>query len=539
MQYRVIICDDEAYIASSTAMLLQLQVQRELDVHVFNAPADALACIQHAKVDLLILDICMPGMDGIELMKRARGLWPACQIILLTAHSHFDYVFEANRHENVSYVLKREGHGVLLAEVEKAFDRLGAVTEREKLLRAAKQRVDSSLPYLQRELLLDLVHGISYAPEALARLQRELSLSVDLAQPFSLYLLLLQDYPKDEMFLKREERMGMLLSMDAPYRPDGVNVLSATLDGQRLLCLAQRAGGGAVAPVQLEGMLENMQQAVYAQLGIPLSCVYTPELRDWRDLSAQYERASLLQASMAMGGGAMWLLPSDAAPESTERMDVRYAARARGWRHAFENGDPQADALLSALLAPLRAARSLTDLPAMEMYANLSLQVGAALRAAQLSGDADLLMRRLYDARTHADPQAAAAFIEGLVARIRSGRRDDAHTTMCSTVERVCDYVKAHLGDDVSLSRLADHAGVNASYLSRLFKKATGENLIVYISEQKMAYARRELEKPDVRIQDISHALGFFSPAYFSFFFKKNAGLTPSEFREGRLREKS
>jgi AraC-like DNA-binding protein len=81
------------------------------------------------------------------------------------------------------------------------------------------------------------------------------------------------------------------------------------------------------------------------------------------------------------------------------------------------------------------------------------------------------------------------------------------------------------------------HAGINASYLSRLFHQARGETLIAYVTAVKMDHAYRLLRDPDMRMQRISQSLGFQNPAYFSFFFKKNAGLTPSEYRSRNLHE--
>lgn len=71
MLLRILIVDDESYIADSTAMLLDNSLERETDIQVFYDAEDALARMKRVKTDILVTDIRMPGMDGMELTRRA------------------------------------------------------------------------------------------------------------------------------------------------------------------------------------------------------------------------------------------------------------------------------------------------------------------------------------------------------------------------------------------------------------------------------------------------------------------------------------
>jgi len=74
---------------------------------------------------------------------------------------------------------------------------------------------------------------------------------------------------------------------------------------------------------------------------------------------------------------------------------------------------------------------------------------------------------------------------------------------------------------------------VNASYLSRVFKQETGSNIKDYIWELRLKRACELLRRPDIRINEIGMQLGFQTPSYFSYFFKKGTGKTPREYRDG------
>lgn len=528
--YQAIVCDDESYIANSTAMLLRMRPEWDLDVTICTTPQSALHRIQAGRVDLLVADICMPGVSGLDVMRAALGLWPMCQVILLTAHSQFDYVYDAIQHENVSYILKCDGHEALLEAAGRCLERLNSAARQEMVVERAREQARSALPYLQREYVLDLVHGVSYTREQRDRVRRELSLPLDLEESFSGWLMLLEVYK--DTFLERSQRMHLILSALSRYLPETARLLSVPLDSQRTLCLAQTEAGEAFPSVQLEGILESLQQASYDQMALPFSVAYCQEIKGFRELPACYARMNLVKASMAVGQENMWLMEArERGIKKPPLLDGQYVVNARLWRHAFENGDPGADGMLERLLAPLRTAPSFQDPVAMEMYLQLALQIVQLIRNGQ-GEEETVSASRLMRADQHESPAAAALALKDAVNAIRAGRRETSSTSIRETVEKVSGYIKEHLREDISLTRLAEYAGVNTSYLSRIFRKATGETLIHYVSAVKMDHAYTLLRDRKARIQQISQELGFLTPAYFSYFFKKNAGCTPSEYRE-------
>lgn len=536
MAYQVVICDDEHYIAQTTAMMLKTQDGLELDVHVFTSPGDASARLRRAKVDLLIADIQMPGVSGLALMREAAALWPMCQVILLTAHSEFEYVYEAIQHEHVTYVLKSAGHEALLGAVYKAVQNLAKSLHHEALLSQARQQVEDTLPYLRRELIMDLVHGVPYTAEAIHTAASRLRLSIDMARPMAMALLLMKPTPQDIPFWERSERWGYVFSLLNRYASPRAEIWPVQVDAYRAVCLVQ---GKAPTPAtwHLEGLLESAQHAAEGA-GLCFSAVFSQNVQSWLDLRRRYEQMQYVQASMAAGDADMWLLSLEREPlEPTPlRMDSAYASKARLWRHMFENGDPGADGMFNALLAPMHAFASIQNAQFMEMYTTLALQVVLILRGGSIDPPAsDISIQLLLSAQAHGTPETAAAYLGQTVGRIRRARQAITSDSAQRIVDRVVRYIKAHLSDDISLTQLAEHAGVNTSYLSRVFRRLTGSTLVQYIAAEKMHQAYTLLKDKDTRMQEISRSLGFYSPTYFSYFFKKHAGISPSEWRERQM----
>lgn len=139
----VLVVDDESFIANSITALLQCQNQWELDVYKAYSGEEALVLMRNMRVDILITDIRMPGMDGLELCHLTQSLWPECIRILLTAYQDFSFAHKAIRDGIDSYLLKTESDESILAEFGRAISRFQKKQERfTQDLPAKKYRPD-------------------------------------------------------------------------------------------------------------------------------------------------------------------------------------------------------------------------------------------------------------------------------------------------------------------------------------------------------------------------------------------------------------
>ena len=94
------------------------------------------------------------------------------------------------------------------------------------------------------------------------------------------------------------------------------------------------------------------------------------------------------------------------------------------------------------------------------------------------------------------------------------------------------DYIEMKMGEDISLTRIADALHVHKGYLCRVFREETGINLVSYIRERKVAEAKKMLESTGLKVYEIAEILGYQSPQYFTMVFKKESGLSPNDYRK-------
>lgn len=116
-------------------------------------------------------------------------------------------------------------------------------------------------------------------------------------------------------------------------------------------------------------------------------------------------------------------------------------------------------------------------------------------------------------------------------ARLDNQMLTGGHAPPSSAVERARAYIVRHVNRDLSLQEVADHVGMNAAYLSVLFKEETGETYIKFLTRYRMELAKMLLRK-GMKVQEVSERVGYHTYRHFSEVFKKCTGLTPGQFRD-------
>jgi two-component system response regulator YesN len=120
-------------------------------------------------------------------------------------------------------------------------------------------------------------------------------------------------------------------------------------------------------------------------------------------------------------------------------------------------------------------------------------------------------------------------FVSDIVFRLTE---EQSSTLTNHAVSRIAEYIDQHLDEDLSLTRLAEVGGFNASYLSRLFKQTYRINILEFIFQRRIQYAKKLLETSNLMIQEIAVKTGYQSANSFARMFRKATGYSPAEYRE-------
>jgi two-component system response regulator YesN len=547
---RLLLVDDEKEILDWLYELFQEAPDLELDVYKALSGYEALDILARTKIDIVVSDIKMPGMGGLQLFEQIRSRWPLCRVVFLTGYNEFDYVYAAIKYEGVSYLLKTEEDEVILGEVKKAIADLEKSAQNRELMERVRRYMEEARPFLQRGLILSLILDPSRGAALTQAMLDELGIPLKRERPVLLAAGRFDRFPDKatpafgfrmaaSLTVKAEELMGGNFAFASMIHQSNIDVVWL------LQPKTEERAAAAYVPL-LAGALEALQDYSRAALGLPVSFVYATTYSGWEQIEESYATLSqLINASAGMGEElllnelnftGLYGRPEpsgDAAP----LIAARKSLETKALPGLLERGDREAFLpAISPALDALGQARGRNNGAALELYyAVATMLLGHINRrnlADRLPAGTDL--GKLMRADAHAAWQEAAEYLHGVAAALFELQRGAQEKNVNDSVDRVKQYIREHLGEDLSLVRLAEISYFNPSYLSRLFKQATGQNLTDYIAALRIERAKAMLSGHG-RISDISLAIGFESQHYFSRFFKKFTGFTPQEFRESLI----
>ncbi|MFC5403386.1 response regulator transcription factor [Cohnella soli] len=543
--HRVLIVDDEPLIVHGLVDFLAQQEHWALEVYGALSAEEALALLGKHRMDIVVSDIGMPEMDGLELQKRIIRQWPKCKVIFLTGFNDFDYVQEAMRHQGVDYVLKAEGDDAVVRALEKAIEQIGEEIRKEELVAQADKQLKLALPSLQRELLSHILQGDQHAITKLEKLFAELNVPLAADAPVLMAMVRVDHFGRFHSIYDRSLLIYSIRNIAQEILTSSVRLVSVELDRSRTMWLMQLAGTDEIGglreniPQYIGGCLELIQMTCRDLLDTPLSFIMKRTSVRWErsaDLYEEYNR--LLSRGLGMGSEFLWVYDegsSEAASGSARapfnsgqlrsRIDLMTLYLQNGQKEAFDG----------ALAEVIRDGDRYEGDPAIRQEIYYSLVPMYLTQLNRLSGEE---RERLFDIDrltglgAHVSWKEAMAYLQELSGAIFAESRGGMEQEENVVVQKVQRYVREHLGDDLSLVAIGDVIGHNSKYLSRLYKKATGEDLSSYISGMKLKKAQEMLKDTQMKIYEVSAAIGFLSEPYFYRYFRKATGMTPQEYRD-------
>jgi len=544
--YKILVVDDEDYLVDGVTTLLRETEGPELDVYSAYTAFEALDWLERTKIDVVLSDIHMPGMDGLELQRRIAERWPDCKVIFLTGYDDFEYAKTALQRQAVDYILKTEGDAAIVGAVRKAIESIDNDQRLEELVREAEHQRRALRPVLQREFWLDLLaYGAAGGARDLAEPFAELGIGLSPDEPV---LLLLGEIDRWSEGLSRGDK-ALILYAAANISEEivgrGANVHVCTYDRNKLVWFVQPDRRTAFATDReeevwgrlakfIQGSMETVQTTFRKLLRHTLSVVVAREAVPWKDAAEKYESLKLL-FNRGLGTREELLLSEDV--KVTGEADAG-AAMPTGWRTKLGelsdrlSGGQRDDYFAQYYPFMENAGRSATfRLAAFYGVADRLLDCLERNRLLErAANELDLVRITSYerhDSWAEATSQLASAAEWSFAAREETKLRQEEQLVL-----RLEQHIRAHLSEDLSLVRLGELVALNPVYLSRVYKQLTGRNLTDTIMEAKLERAKELLGKTDKLIQDITKEVGFESPAYFTRFFKKYVNLSPQQYRD-------
>jgi len=510
--YKVLLADDEKLdLEGMRAFIPWTDLGMEIVAGVMNG-FDACKVLDTEKVDILVTDVRMPNMTGLELARRALEMSKDIKIIFVSGYQDFSYVKQALSLNAVNYVLKPMDDQELIDSLLKVRDVLDQEQERQN---AYGQMV----PIVKNEYLLQLLEGTSN-DKTIEVLNQEYEMS-----HFA--------YPGLAAVIEVDDLSWKLIDETRPEQDEIQQVVSickgfgiqhiCKISKSRVALLIEQSDQD-VLPLKIVNRV-NEQHSFSITAGVGELCDSINEL------STSYRQAvEALDLKMFYGKG-MVIGHGEVRP--AEKEDVKHL-------------DAKLEALFVAMSGYelVRIHDELDDL--FQVAKNLKSKFTLRNYALYIVMKLDNYLQRTnenvfqllgmelnnYDIIMQFETiNDIHVWLRRRVYEISETLQANKHKKNWKLIKQIIDYMKERTNDNITLRDLAEQFSLSPNYLGLIFKEETGKNFSEYFIQLRMEKSCELLKTTNMKIYEIADQVGYRHLPYFSKQFKEMYGMTPLEFR--------
>lgn len=541
-KYKLLVVDDEPVISDGLRELFAGALGADFEVKNCFHPKRALEIFSYFRPDLVVSDVKMPKMTGIEMAGRMRKLKPELRVLFLSGYDEFELVYSAIRQEADDYILKTEGDGAILGAVQK----MAEVIRREKLFmeeyESARSRAAYMEPVFRQQALVRLLDGSVASDREFRTLMEGLKAPIPEHGRLLMAVGVIRERAEPgmqeniletvEQMLRRawgEVKLGELYKVI--YRDSLVWLMETE----------ERELGALIFVTILE-----IQKLIAQKLALTMSFCIAQESVRWSGLKQKYGELRSCLRRQSISEESSVILENREEPPAVKfngedaKLEQSFGLLTKKlglWEELlFQESFQEFRAGLEECLAAIAGARR-HSMYALELYYSVGRMLISYINRknirAELAGRIQLM--ELFDPGSFCSWEEAAGYLRALTEALAELCELADRNTIITAAERIKSHILSHLSEDLSLTAVGRAVGFSPVYLSRIFKQCEGVGLREYIEEQRMEQGLRLIQNSRLKIYEVAGLCGYQNPAYFIKIFKAHYGVTPQEYREGKI----
>ena len=530
--YKIMLADDEGIVIDSLKFIIEKEFGDICIIEYAKTGRSVIELAESFRPDIAIMDIQMPGINGIDAMKEIRQTNSSTVFIVMSAYDKFDYAKEAIKLGVLEYITKPMEKTKIITALQKAMEMIDREKEKRSNELLVKEKLETVVPIIESGLI---------------------------------YNILLQEH-----FVEDIENYKSILGIKQKYAYMIAVVCGDEQDGNHM---TNAVGSGVKMQKHYQEVRESLKECFQCIVGTVLAnklAVLVPYERDSMDYN---ERIELIEKAREL------------TRRMRKRLDISFRIGIGGAKEFHEMSESYSEAL-NALVATTGSVAHVDDLPIRCEYAGdypikLEKKLFAEIENGEMNNavalarsffdwmeenHSNLMDIRLkilefvlwaehiayekggmtYQLNARADylpeiidmteiSQMRKWFVEKIMEacqNILSKRTEKSN----SIIGMAKDYIRGNYNRDISLDDLSRAENNSPYYFSKIFKENTGENFIEYLTNIRIDKAKELLGTTEYSMKEICSMVGYSDPNYFSRSFKKNVGVTPTEYKEGRGR---
>lgn len=544
--YKALIVDDEPIAVESIAFMIKKNFPVVESIETCRSGKDAIEKAYQFHPDVIIMDINMPGINGLEAMKQIRMVNPTVSLIVISAFDYFDYAVEAVALDVEEYLLKPVKEAKFVETFSKVINRIEQYNENRKQSLEQQERLKMILPILEKGFM----HSLCMYGADTKELQDYCSLFG--YENTSGYVMAIE--------FSQNEKSRNDNQSNSPSNSSVMNRLGAGIQGENMYedykKIIKSSCNGIISPIMLNRIIvyvfDDHEEESYEQ-----------KSKSVRTAQKIIERAARIYPDIYIGIGRYHkeinnakksyqealhalriltqsedndktihgrILHEDDIVEKNKYLENDYEQMIKEEIYARVAASDESTVLLAfEQIFGRMCSDQKIDFDAIKKYM-IGLVVGFSKRwESNVDKEYYTVLSEIIGA---ADKdrliQIGKRYISEAMHQIVKGRQKKTN----SIIEKANQYIEDHYCEEILLEDVAKAVNLSSYYFSRFYKDIAGINFSDKLVNVRIDKAKELLKREDLSIKDVSYMVGYMEPNYFSKLFKKATGLTASEYKK-------
>jgi len=531
LSFKVLIVEDEKWIHSLLQNIVDWSVFGFEIIGFASSGWEAYHFILEHEPDLVVSDVCMPGLSGIDLIKMLRAEGRNLRFVLISGHQEFSYAQEAVKYKVEDYLLKPIEAAQVAATLSRLSSELMNERDNESQIQGMRVKLDDSIKRLRIRTFDSLLRHSDYPNEIP---ESEIKAISERSIPGGIYQVLLLGVDIDS---SANDSLPALFYSKIDKELDGLydesECLLTTLQTDGFLAVLLNCLPEDQADL-CKRIFKQTSKLVgtYNQKTITL-CVgrstYT-----LNEIAESFISAKQLMQSRALHGGNRLVVENEVQYSHVNLNDLLPSYLRVSLATAFELFRAnEAEELLQKLLGKVQDVEKLDPSVLFQVLDTIVKDLENRLATAdtdifqELGSPFPLEQQFLHSVGINTLFGNLTGFIIETLPRFAERQK----SSLSQPIEKAKRYLKDNFNTQVSLAEIADYACLSQQYLSELFKKETGTTISDFLRDYRVSIAKTYIRDGRYRVTEIAGMVGYSDARYFSKTFKRTVGVTPKEFR--------
>ena len=518
---KIMIIDDNKQLREGIRNSVDWQSLGIHDVKTAQNGEEGLEIFRTSLPDIVLLDIMMPEMNGLEFLKLARQIKPEVKVLIISGHSEFTYAVEAMKYGASGYELKPLKMQQLMVSVSKLVNEI-------RLDSASKKEQGLHRLVYQDKLLADILHGYNREKETIEQL---LGSRFDLKPQNHVILLCAaadrrkESIPEDLLILveqlirssfKDRDEAGVLLREKDRY------YIFQKCSASMLEQMVKRTG--------LATILRELNELI-VDTGITLSggisnphCIY--------DIHDCHEEAAYAVKTGCMAG-AKKCRPYEARMH--KEIPAEIFQKQKAYLDTWEVSDHGEEQIVIKIQEIFRLFREYDYYEEM-LCLRITTLVMERIRQYFASSGCSLDEKESREFSRQIEKMESIDACEQLcreyLFKLNHLRQASRAEEFSPAVRKVREYVGKHYAEGITVAIAAEHIGKSPNYLSHIFKSECGITFSEFLNATRIQKAKELIRNSDMMIYEVAEAVGYSNYIHFTQVFKKYEGCSPTQLRK-------